>query len=105
MKKTISPASRAPTTAQPIPIPAAAPAGTFELVKLFDESLELVELFDETLELVAEPANAVGVLVGPVPVFVGVVDEVAEGVELGPQVSDLVEQPASFWRGRCSAML
>jgi len=37
MKKRASPASRAPTTAQPIPIPAAAPADTLELVEPFDD--------------------------------------------------------------------
>jgi hypothetical protein len=66
MKKIMRLASRAPAIAPPIPIPAAAPAGTFELV----------EPFDEGLELVAEP-----VLVGSVLVVVGIVDEVAEGVE------------------------
>jgi hypothetical protein len=55
MRKIIRPASRAPAIAPPIPIPAAAPAGTFELV----------EPFDEGLELVAEP-----VLVGSVLVVV-----------------------------------
>lgn len=33
MKKTISPASRAPATAQPIPMPAAIPLATPELVR------------------------------------------------------------------------
>jgi hypothetical protein len=70
IKKTISPARRAPITAQPIPIPAAAPADTFELFEPFNEG-----------ELVAGPADAVDVLVESVPVLVAIVDEVAEGVE------------------------
>jgi hypothetical protein len=44
-----------PTAAQPIPIPAAAPTGTFELAEPM---------------LMAEPADAVAVLVESVPVFV-----------------------------------
>ena len=71
MKKRASPASRAPTTAQPIPIPAAAPAGTFELF----------EPFDERPELVTELGDAVDVLAESVPVFVAIIDEVAGGVE------------------------
>jgi len=71
MKKRASPASRAPITAQPIPIPAAAPADTFELV----------EPFNERPELVTELGDAVNVLAESVPVFVAIVDEVVEGVE------------------------
>jgi len=66
MRKIIRLASRAPAIAPPIPIPAAAPAGTFELIEPFDAG---------------ESADAVDVLVGSVLVVVGIAGEVAEGVE------------------------
>jgi hypothetical protein len=60
MKKTTSPASRAPITAQPIPIPAVVPADDFELGEpvgeLDEPGKELVEL----VELVRELAEGVG---------------------------------------------
>lgn len=69
MKKTMSPASKAPTIAQPIPMPAAAPVAT----------PEPPEPFDGGFEVPAEPAEPAEVVVaGPVPVEV--VDEVADGV-------------------------
>lgn len=81
MKKTISPARRAPITAQPIPIPAAAPAGTFELFEPFDEG-----------DLVAEPVDAIDV-VESVLVFVGIVDEVAESVEALAELDERLDTP------------
>jgi len=86
MKKRASPASRAPTTAQPIPIPAAAPADTFELFEPFDEG-----------EFVAEPAGAVDVLVESVPVLVGIVDEVTEGAKALTELDGRLDIPQTLF--------